>query len=294
MNLTITNANIILEEDSVIFGTVIIKDGIITNISDQSIKSSTSSHDAQGNFLSPGLFETHIHGQDGISLEDVENKEDIKKFHKSLQKNGVNTYLPTFACNEKAILKCLDFFDELQLFNSIPGIYIEGPFISPQKKGALNPDFIKDPDTQIHYMEELWQKTKGRIKMMTFAPELKGAKKLVDFLLEKKIIPSIGHTAGTYNDAKKFTHIKHLNITHLYNAMTPISHRDSGIAITPFLEKDIFFELITDGLHVDNDVVNMTYKSLNKDRMTIISDASSAAGCPYGEYKTFSKTSNLK
>ena len=283
----IKRAKIVLK-DEVLYGDLLVEEGKISNFC-ENISADYPEFDAKGNFLCPGLFEIHIHGQGGISFEDLEDKEngtEILQIHQSLQSNGVNTYLPTFTCTEDKISLCMKFFNEFGLFDYyIPGIYIEGPYISPEKKGALPLSSIKNPIDDYEYIEHLWNRFEKRIKILTFAPELKGIEKVIEFMLKNGIIPSIGHSNGTYKDCQKFLHIEKLNMTHLFNAMTQLTHRGTGIAMTPFLNQEVFFEIITDGIHLDDSIVSMVAKHLSKQRQIIISDSSSAAGCPYGKYR---------
>ena len=285
-NLLIKNAKIVLL-DKILNGDLLIKDGKVAQISESIEASSVEIYDAKGFYLTPGLFEVHIHGQGGGSFQDLsEDGREINVIHESLKKNGVNSYLPTFSCDEVAIEKAVRFLEKEDFFDyAVPGIYIEGPFISKAKKGALGDDTVKSPDKDFDYLKKLNDLTHQKIKMMTVAPELPEVEKVFDFLVKNNIVPSIGHTSGSYQDAAKWVEqIEKMNITHLYNAMTGISHRNPGVALVPFLHKNIFFELITDGIHVEKEILQMTLAGVNADRLIVISDSASAAGCPYGEY----------
>ena len=257
--------------------------------------------DAKNHFLSPGFFEIHFHGQGGFNLENINNqqdKENISNLDDFLKKQGINTYLPTFSYNEIAIEKCVQFYEELNLFeNRVPGIYIEGPFISHQKKGALEEGYIKKINKrELSDFEKFYSKIGNRIKMLTIAPEKENAEQIFDFCQKKNIIISFGHSNCFLKEAQNFIHHlikkgrnKFINLTHLFNAMSPIKHRNSGLAALPFIDENVFFEVITDGVHIQDEILIMIEKNLNKEKMIIVSDSTASAGCPSGHYQHLGK-----
>ena len=286
-NYLIKNAHICLISE-VIKGDLLVQNDTIVEISPNILPSNNIPIiDAKDAYVAPGLFEVHIHGQGGSSFQDLESEKDIETIHNSLKKNGVNTYFPTFSCVEYQIVSCVNYLEKTNLFDySIPGIYIEGPFISPQKKGALGENTIKSPTKDFTYMQEIWEKTNKHIKIMTFAPELDGVEKIFSFMLKHNITPSIGHSNGLFSDAKKFLKPNtKIGITHLYNAMTQLTHRQPGLALIPYLYRQTFYELITDGIHVDKEILKMTYNNLPGEHCIVISDSTSAACCQYGNYR---------
>ena len=295
----VKNSRLVLK-DNIYSGRVFIEDGIITviekeqdgyqkNIDDYQII------DGNNHYLSPGFFEVHFHGQGGFNLENVDNqqdKENIQNLDNFLKKQGVNTYLPTFTYNEIAIEKCVHFFEELNLFQyRIPGIYIEGPFISHEKKGALTESSIKEVNEQsLQDLKKFNNKISNKIKMLTIAPEKEEIEKVFDFCHSEQIIISLGHSNTSLKSAlssiqKISGKSSFINMTHLFNAMSSISHRDSGLATVPFLNENIFFEVITDGVHIQDEILMMIEKNLNKEKMIIVSDSTSSAGCPSGHYQ---------
>ena len=255
----IKNAKIVLET-KVLQGDLLVLNGIISKIEASIVNDTVPNIDAKNEYLCPGLFEMHIHGQNGYSFEDIQNEEtgqDIIDIHNSLASKGINTYLPTFSCQEDKILLALKFFKKYNLFEySIPGIYIEGPFINKEKRGGLAEKTISS--FSIKELESLWNKMEGKIKIMTFAPEFENSGVMADFLLNRNAIPSVGHTNGKLEDFQKLIENRNesdFSMTHLYNAMTHFSHRFLGMSFAPFKYEKIFFELITDGIHINPEII---------------------------------------
>jgi N-acetylglucosamine-6-phosphate deacetylase len=162
----------------------------------------------------------------------------------------------------------------------IAGIYLEGPFVNPSKKGGINPEYIRKPD--VDYLKKIIDISGGWLRMMTIAPELDGIDNIIELLLQNDIIPGFGHSNASLNTALNTKGVK--NMTHLFNAMSGISHRAPGLAALPFVNRDIFVEVNGDGIHIDNNIIKMAYLNLYRDKLIFITDAVVSAGKPYGEY----------
>lgn len=299
----------IIFPDGISEGRVFVENGKISAIENkqQGYQKNTDGYqviDTKNNYLSPGFFEIHFHGQGGFNLENINNLQDqnnLSSLDDFLKEKGINTYLPTFSYNEVAIEKCVSIFEELNLFNDrIPGIYIEGPFISPEKKGALEKEYIKEvKPEELEQFKNFYHKIGNRIKMLTIAPEKENVSELYDFCQQQNIIISFGHSNCLLEDAKKSlekinlnknsTHKNFINLTHLFNAMSPIKHRGAGLATLPFINEDVFFEVITDGIHIQDEILEMIQKKLNRQKMIVVSDSTSCAGCPSGNYQHLGK-----
>lgn len=285
MNTIIKNGKIILPDRIVEDHYLRIENSVIKEIS-KTIESQMFHHiiDAGNNYISPGFFDTHIHGA-GSSGFETPDKDLFAGLCNFLLERGVTTFLPTILCNEdyiKSLAKNIKSNPELK--KRIPGIYIEGPFVNPDKKGGINPNYIMKPD--VEYLKRIIDLSEGLLKMMTIAPELEGIDKIIDFLLNNNIIPSFGHSNATLDNALSKSSVG--NITHLFNAMSGISHKDPGLAALPFINKNIFVEVNGDGIHIDNDMIRMCFNNLNQDKLIFITDAVISAGLPYenGFYDT--------
>ncbi len=281
MNKIIKNGKIVLPEQIVENRFLIIENGIITDISESYNKTKGFEIiDAENNFVAPGFLDTHIHGA-GEGVFETANKEQFANICSTIHKNGVTTFLPTLLCNEthiKNVVKNMKSFGEES--KHIVGMYVEGPFVNMEKKGGINPNYIRKPD--LNYLKKIIDISEGYLKMMTVAPELEGIDEIIGYLLENSIIPAFGHSMTTLDTAFSTTGAR--NITHLFNAMSGISHKNPGLAALPFIDKDIFVEVNGDGVHINNRIIKMCFENLNPDRIIAITDAVISAGLPYGDY----------
>lgn len=242
--------------------------------------------DAEGKYVSPGFVELHIHGCSYYGF-DMPDKLDMKKVVSFLKKRGINTFVPTFQCNRDVVRDFVSIIHETpELRISVPGIYIEGPFINEVKKGGISENYISMPDTGL--LEDIVEECRGWLKLMTVAPELKGSNTIIDKLKDFGIIPCFGHSSAELGDIS-ITEGEKLNMTHLFNAMSPVTHKKSGLAMLPFLNRDVFFELNGDGIHVSNEAVLMCYKNLNKEKLILVSDAVISSGLEYGDYESYGR-----
>ena len=243
------------------------ENGKITEIG----KISGEGEDLEGNLLIAGLIDIHTHGAMGVDTLDGENIEKISEY---LAQNGVTSYLPTtMTVSMDDIRKVTDIIPETA-GAKILGYHLEGPYISKNKKGAQNEKYIKAPD-----LEEF--KSLKNIKMVTLAPELLGS---MEFIKNCGAVVSLGHTDCDYETAVKAIDTGALCLTHTFNAMPPLNHRSPG-PIGAAIDKNIYVQVISDGLHLHKSIIKMLYKTFGADRMILISDSMRAMGLSDGEYE---------
>ena len=163
----------------------------------------------------------------------------------------------------------------------IVGINMEGPFISRKKMGAQNPKYQRNPD--IGMFERLLEKSGGLIKLVDIAPENEGAMEFIESC-HKKVCISLAHMTADYDTAIKAFEAGAKHMTHLYNAMPGINHREPGPIIAA-LEKDAQVELIADGVHVHPAMVRFTFNTFKEDKIILISDSMEATGLADGVYQ---------
>lgn len=174
--------------------------------------------------------------------------------------------------------------------SSVEGVYLEGPFINEKKKGAQNGTFVLAPDERV--CDDLIKAGKGLVKVVTIAPEINGACKLVE-KYKDKVNFSIAHTCATYEDTLKAIDSGARELTHTFNAMNPIHHRAPGPIAAAFEYSDkIYAELICDGVHIHKGAVRLLFKLF--ENIVLISDSMEATGLEDGQYQLGGQKVNVK
>ncbi len=243
--------------------------------------------DATGLYAIPGLVDIHFHGAMGHDFcdADLEGLNEIARYE---AQNGILAICPaTMTYSEEILSKIMENASEYTNKGSgtdkatLVGINMEGPFISPKKIGAQNPKYLALPDVAM--FKRLQEKSCGLIKLVDIAPELDGS---ISFIkeLHNDVNISIAHTACTYEVADKAFSEGARHVTHLFNAMPGLSHREPG-PIRAAMEAGAEVELIADGVHIHPSMVCFAFESFPDDKVILISDSMEATGLPDGEYQ---------
>ncbi len=225
--------------------------------------------EADGKRVIPGLVDVHLHGFGGNDVSDGH----LAEMSIALAKAGTTCWLPTTMTDSAENLERITNGRLPTEGAQIAGFHLEGPFISPKKKGAQNEAFIQKPDI------DTFKRFKN-VKKITVAPETDGC---IDFIKQVDCQVSLGHTDCTYDDAIAAIEAGANSLTHTFNAMPPMLHRAPG-PIGAAAEKGIYAEVICDGKHVQKAAVLALYKMFGSDRLILISDTIRPAGCPDGRY----------
>ena len=275
----------IFTDNGFIPGRVEYDNGIITEV--VPLDESELTDEEREDYIIPGLIDIHLHGSMGADFCDASAAlvEKIAEYERSV---GVTSICPaTMTYDEETLTKIMTETAEYKANHNkdnaadIVGIYLEGPFISYEKRGAQNPKYIMRPDTSM--IKRLNAASGGLIKVVTVAPEEDGA---IDFIEEmhKDMICSIAHTTADYETASRAIRAGASHVTHLYNAMPPLLNRAPGVVGAAFDDKQTFVEIITDGVHVHPSLVRATFEMFGADRIVLISDSCEATGMPDNEY----------
>lgn len=240
------------------------------------------------------MFDIHLHGGGGIAFDDIlENKDAIDIVINSHKDNGTEKFFIGFVTDSiDNLLKKIDIAKTYCKENPeiAKGIYLEGPFLSPLKKGAHDPLLLTSPQKSI--VNELISAGDGFLKMITIAPELENGYNAIQEFENNGVIAAIGHTNIDYNETLQAIDAGGHHFTHLYNAMNSISHRTPGPVIAALdsykMGKNITVELVVDGFHLAPQIVKNTFDWFSKDGKTnvvLVTDSMSAANMEDGEYK---------
>lgn len=241
--------------------------------------------DASGLKVIPGLVDVHSHGAFGhdFSDGDAEGLRCVLRYEK---RNGITSYCPTSMT--LGLDKLLSVFQAAVEAQDTPdgarivGVHMEGPFLDVAKKGAHEANNIVCPT------EAIWKSCQnaanGLIKLITLAPNAEGTMEFID-RYHAQVHISLGHTAAGYDVAKEALKRGADHITHLYNAMLPIGHREPGMIIAAAEDEKCMVELISDGIHIHPAVVRNTFRMFGRDRVVLISDSMMATGMENGTYQ---------
>ena len=238
--------------------------------------------DAEGLYALPGLVDIHFHGAMGKDFCDG-TEEAIQTLADFEASKGVLAICPaTMTFSEEILNGVMDAAAAHKNGKGadLVGINMEGPFISPQKVGAQNPEYVHTAD--IEMFRRLQKRANGLIKLVDVAPEEPGA---LDFIraCRDEVRISIAHTCTDYDTAIAAFEAGATHMTHLYNAMPGITHRAPGPIIAA-LEKGAEVELITDNVHIHPAMVRFTFRTFGDDHMILIADSMMACGLPDGQY----------
>ncbi len=238
--------------------------------------------DFEGCVVLPGFIDIHTHGCGGYDVTDG-REESAGKMSERLAQCGVTSFCPTtMTVGAEKLEKSFEFIKNTMVAENgayIHGINMEGPFISPEKKGAQSEDDILAPDF------DLFERLNAicPVKVVDIAPEMPGADVFIKKAKEICAV-SAAHTSADYETAKAAFDLGINHATHLFNAMPPLLSRAPGVVGAVFDDRRVFAELICDGIHIAPAVLRTAFTVLGEDRTVVVSDSMSAAGMADGEY----------
>lgn len=278
--LTLTDARVVTP-DGVHEGWLRVEDGRVTALgTDEHAPGDT--YDAGGRWVTPGLVDSHIHGGVGHGFPDA----DLEGARKTIAFNrarGVTSLVGGLvAASPEDTLHQIEVLANLCEAGELAGIYLEGPFIARSRCGAHDPDLLRDPDTT--EFDRWLAAGRGYVRMVTVAPELPGALDLIGAVSSSGVIAAIGHTEATYEQTLAAFDAGATVVTHLYNAMRPLMHRDPGPIAASLGDDRVTVELILDNVHVHPGAARLVFDAAGADRVALVTDAMAATGLGDGEY----------
>lgn len=288
--MIIRNARVFTEDGSFMQGDVVVKDGRFDSVLERTADTDAANDstqqeiiDASGLIMIPGLVDIHFHGCRGADMCDgtVEALDVITSYEASV---GVTSVCPATMTIPRDELLCVMKNAGDYIYHGgahLVGINMEGPFISPSKKGAQAAENIMHCDYE--YFRQLQDAANGLIKLVDIAPEEPGAFEFIDKAKDETVI-SIAHTAADYDTAKEAIEHGASHATHLYNAMPSLHHRNPGVIGAVRDSQKCHVELICDGVHIHPSVIRATFAMFGAERIILISDSMRATGLEDGEY----------
>lgn len=276
------NARIFGSDFQFHLGAFEVKDGRFGQILPEAVPADAI--DLGGATVIPGLIDVHSHGNSGADFSDGDY-EGLKAMARYYARCGVTSFAPASMTLPYEVLEQA-FATAVQLTREQPedaavlrGIQMEGPYFSYKKRGAQNPDYLKEPDFE--GFQKLYAGCNGLISIVDVAPELPGAAEFAE-KASKLCTVSVAHTDSDYDHAKAVFDAGATHLTHLYNAMPPINHRNPGVIPAAVENPNVRAEIICDGYHIHPAAVRLAFSMFGGERMILVSDSGRCAGLPEG------------
>ncbi|GAA5609830.1 N-acetylglucosamine-6-phosphate deacetylase [Streptomyces platensis] len=238
--------------------------------------------DLSGHLIVPGFVDMHVHGGGGGSFSSADPEECMTAVE-THRRHGTTSMVASTVTGELTDLaRQAAVLAELVQQGELAGIHFEGPFISPHRCGAHQPELLRDPDPAD--VRKLLDAAHGTASMMTVAPELPGGLESVRLLADAGVIAAIGHTDSSYDATREAIDAGATVATHLFNAMPALGHRAPGPVAALLEDERITVELINDGTHLHPAVLQLAVREAGDGRVAFITDAMGAAGMNDGRY----------
>ncbi|MEN8040160.1 MAG: N-acetylglucosamine-6-phosphate deacetylase [Actinomycetota bacterium] len=273
----------VLTPDGLAAGELVMERGLISAIGSSDTVVDGVFLDAAGLFVVPGFVDVQINGAFGHDF--TQDPSSIWEVGERLPEHGVTSFLPTVITSpDTTISRAQDVLAEGPpdgyLGANPIGLHLEGPFLSPLQPGTHDKRYLREPgevDTST------WTPDRG-VRMVTLAPELPGALELIETLVGRGVVVSLGHSAASLEEAVAGFETGATVGTHLYNAMSGFQHRDPGLVGALFTEADVIAEIIVDGIHSHPSAVRVAWDAKGPDHLVLITDAMAAMGMGHGRF----------
>ena len=312
--LAFTAGRLLTPTDAVEHPLVLVEQGRVLEISTRSGRQAPAGicvSDFGDGLIAPGYVDLHIHGSAGYDVMD-DTAEALPAIEQLLARHGVTSYFPTtvsapMEMTLRALERLADAIENCELerarvherprerksaegkSRALPlGVHLEGPFISHARRGVHPSEHLLAP--KLSTFEQFWQAARGRILMMTIAPELEGAPEVIAEAARRGVCVSLGHSDADFEAAGRGIAAGARHATHTFNAMRPLhhrtlDHRSPGILGAVLTDRRVSADIIADGVHLDPAIVKLFAQAKGPEQTVLITDAVSATGMPDGRYR---------
>jgi N-acetylglucosamine-6-phosphate deacetylase len=272
---------------------ILIRDGVIEAIGprdDLTLPQGAQEIQASGKIAVPGFIDVHIHGAGGHDVMEGTD-EALSAVARTLAAHGTTSFVATtvtaspdaICASAEGIARYITLQQQAEDNRAqVLGVHFEGPFISPVRRGVHPTEWITLPSAGL--LQRFTDAAGGYAQILTIAPELLGAMPCIDAARKAGLVVAIGHTDATYEQARAAIAHGARHAVHVYNAMRPFTHRDSGVIGAVLTSPDVTAELIADGVHVDETAMRILLQAKGAAGVILISDGISATGMPDGKY----------
>jgi len=304
--LAFTAGRLLTPTDAVEHPLLLVEQGRVLEISarrGRQAPAGVSVSDFGDGVMAPGYVDLHIHGSAGYDVMD-DSAEALPAIEQLLARHGVTSYFPTTVSAPmdttlRALERLADAIENRERererqnaddkIRALPlGIHLEGPFISHVRRGVHPPENLLTP--KLSTFEQFWHAARGRIRMMTIAPELEDAPEVIAEAARRGVCVSLGHSDADFEAAGRGIAAGARHATHTFNAMRPldhrtVDHRSPGILGAVLTDRRVSADIIADGVHLDPAIVKLFAEAKGPEQTVLITDAISATGMPDGRYR---------
>jgi N-acetylglucosamine-6-phosphate deacetylase len=287
-------SRILTPHEEILDSVIVVEDGKITQMGhrDEVRIPDDSEHCAAGDkIVIPGFVDVHIHGAGGHDVMEGTD-EALAGVARTLARHGTTSFLATTVtaspddiCRSvEGIARYMSVqYETDQARAEVLGVHFEGPFISSARRGVHPKEWVQLPSAEL--LERFLRAASGNARILTIAPELLGAVPCIEAARNAGLVVAMGHTDATYEQARAAIARGVHHAVHVYNAMRPFSHRDSGVIGAVLTTPDVTAELIADGVHVEEAAMRILLQAKGAGCVILVSDGISATGMPDGKYK---------
>lgn len=273
---------------------VVIEDGRITSIAPRAeivAPAGSKEISARDTTLVPGFVDVHVHGAGGYDVMSSTD-ESLNTIASTVARHGTTSLVATtVTAPPDETRRCLEDISRYILSPNrsadataeILGIHLEGPFISPARRGVHPAGAIAKPSVAL--LDRYLEAAAGTAKILTLAPEIPGAMELVERGYAKGLVVALGHTDATYEQAHTAIFRGARHAVHVFNAMRPFSHRETGVLGAILVDPSVTAEIIADGVHVDDPAIKLLLAAKGTDLVLLVSDGTAATGMRDGCYR---------
>lgn len=288
MITALAGARILTPDEEIERGSVLIEDGVIIAVGpDVSPPPGAEVSELPNLTLAPGFIDLHVHGGGGFSLATTD-PEEIRAYARWAATKGVTSFLASvYGETAERAMACLRTVAEtagpVEGGANLLGAHLEGPFLSPKRRGALPRRWLRAPDVAL--LRRFVGAAAGHLRVLTLAPELRGAGDVLAAVLAEGIVVALGHSDAGYEQARAAFEGGATHVTHAFNAMRPFHHRDPGLLGAALESPQVTLELIADGVHVHPAAARLLARAAGSARVALVSDAVPAAGLTEGSFE---------